>query len=135
MGQPCNRQERRLFDRLVDQVLAELPDSLHRLLEELPLIVEDRPSPEIIEALGLEDPSDLCGLHDGIPLPEKNQDRAFDLPDYLLIYREGILDLTWETCGSLDPGELRRQIRITILHEIGHHFGMTEDDLARLGLS
>jgi len=137
-------RERERFDRLFEEVLAELPEEVHRLLDECPIVLEDRPSRRLLEELGL-DPDDelLCGLHSGVPLTERSVDRP-EASDVIQLFREGIVEMAggWEE-NHEDGGDesgpfggiarIRREIRITILHEIGHHFGLDEDDLERLG--
>ena len=90
----------------------------------------------ILDELGIEDADDiLCGLHTGVPLTERSVERP-DSSDVVHIFREGIVDMA----GGWDEGEdehgpfggeerIREEIRITILHELGHHFGLYEDDL------
>ena len=133
-------RERERFDRLFEEVLAELPEDVHRLLDECPIVLEDRPSRRLLEELGL-DPDDelLCGLHSGVPLTERSVDRP-EASDVIQLFREGIVDMAggWEEGEDEDGAfggvaRIRREIRVTILHEIGHHFGLDEDDLERLG--
>ena len=137
-----NRSERERFDRLFEEVLASLPVGVHALIEEVPLVLEDRPSREILRELGIEPDDDdeiLCGLHTGVPLTDRSVERA-DASDVVQIFREGIVDMAggWEEdedeegpFGGVE--RIREEIRITILHELGHHFGLDEDDLDRLG--
>jgi predicted Zn-dependent protease with MMP-like domain len=134
--------ERKRFDALLERVLSELPPRLHELLEEAPLIVEDRPSAQLRDELGLdEDDEIICGLHSGTPLTERSVTDDGDLPEMIHLFREGIVEHAggWEPFleedGTWEGGEeaLLREIRITLLHEIGHHFGLEEDDLAELG--
>lgn len=130
------------FDKIVEAVLAQLPESLHTLLEESPLIVEDAPSDDLMRSLDM-DPSeeDLCGLHSGIAITERSVSESGQLPESIQIFRRGILDAAggWDVTADEDGlpigGEVavEREIRITILHEIGHHFGLSEEDLERLG--
>jgi predicted Zn-dependent protease with MMP-like domain len=134
------RVERERFDVLFDSVLDTLPEAVHKLLEECPLILEDRPSPRLRDELGIDDEDEiLCGLHTGIPLTERSVDRA-DASDVIHVFREGVVDMA----GGWDEGEdeegpfggearIREEIRITVLHEIGHHFGLDEDELDKLG--
>ncbi len=124
---------RRVFDTLLEQVMEDLPDEIHSLIEEVPLVVEDRPSARTMREMQVESAEELCGLHDGIPLTERGSSEQPTLPDTITIYRLGILSLVLEQMGEVDRDELRRQIRITILHEIGHHFGLDEDGLEALG--
>lgn len=134
------RRERERFDELLEEVLGGLPEPIHRLLEECPLVVEDRPSQAILDELGIADPDELlCGLHTGIPLTERSVERA-EASDVIHVFREGVVDMAggWEE-GEDEEGpfggveRIREEIRITILHEVGHHFGLDEDDLDRLG--
>ena len=136
------RRERERFDELFEEVLAELPEGIHRLLEECPLVLEDRPSRAIREELGITDDDDadiLCGLHTGVPLTERSVERP-DVSDVVHIFREGVVDMAggWEE-GEDEEGpfggedRIREEIRITILHELGHHFGLDEGDLDKLG--
>lgn len=123
--------DRRRFDELLDDLLAHLPRALHELLEEAPLIVDDAPTPQLLAELGL-DPTedDLCGLHSGPMLTERSVE-SLDLPETIHLFREGIV----EEAGGWAAGDaaVREEIRVTLLHEIGHHFGLEEDDLAALG--
>ena len=136
-----NDAERGRFDRLLESVLAGLPPRLLALLDEAPLIVEDRPTPRMIRELNL-DPTDevLCGLHSGTPLTERSFGQGFDEPETIHLFREGIIEFSggWMPVRDEDGtvgGEpaIREQIRITLLHEIGHHFGLEEEDLEGLG--
>lgn len=134
--------ERARFDALLDGVLSTLPARLLDLLEEAPLLVDDAPTPALLEELGFDpDDDDLCGLYSGVPLTERGHDASGELPETIHIFRRGIID----EAGGWEPGtdsagapfggdaEVARQIRITVLHEIGHHFGLDEDDLTALG--
>jgi predicted Zn-dependent protease with MMP-like domain len=126
-------QDRKRFDEILDQVVAELPEAVTRILDEVPLIVEDHPSPEVMKELDVKDRDELCGLHDGVPLTEPERRHQLEHPDAILIFRAGIMAMATTDAGKISRSELRRQIRITILHEVGHHYGMSEDDLKELG--
>jgi predicted Zn-dependent protease with MMP-like domain len=128
-----NRREREQFDALLEQVLDELPAPLHELIERVPLIVEDHPSEAVADEFDLEYRDDLCGLHDGIPLTERSVLDSGHAPEQIILYREGIWSTATNDRGLTLLPELVRQIRITVLHEIGHHFGLDEDDLRKLG--
>jgi predicted Zn-dependent protease with MMP-like domain len=78
-------------------------------------------------------PTDLCGLYTGIPITERSVEHSGTLPDVVTIYREGILDAARDRYGRVRGERLRREIRITLLHEIGHHHGLDEDELRELG--
>ncbi len=129
--------ERQLFDRYLDRVMAALPARVHAMLEEVPLIVEDEPTRDLLAELGMDpDHDDLCGLHSGVPLTERSVEAGATIPDQIMIFRGPIQRLAQDRVGGTGREaveELERQIRITVLHEIGHHFGLDEDDLDALG--
>jgi predicted Zn-dependent protease with MMP-like domain len=132
------RRERARFDELMERAVEELPPPLRQLLEEVPVIVIDRPSSAMLRSLGLDAASEddalsLCGLHTGRSITERSVVDDAVIPEDIHLFREGILDLAggFEQLGGDDL--VYEQIRITLLHEIGHHFGLDEDDLARLG--
>ena len=131
--------ERARFDALLERVLDELPAPLRALLDESPLVVEDRPSPATLQAMGLPEDDELCGLHEGLARTERSVESP-QLPDVITLFRRGIVDLAGGWRQRDDQGErvggdeaVLREIRITLLHEMGHHFGLDEDDLERLG--
>lgn len=135
-----NQADRDRFDQLLKDVLAELPHALAETLEHIPVIIEDRPDPRLIDELDYEsqDPvesDDLLGLHTGHALTEKGIEDSGQLPTVIHLFREPIVD----HCGGWDAEDaenaIYEEIRITLLHEIGHHFGLDEDDLDRLGYS
>jgi predicted Zn-dependent protease with MMP-like domain len=104
------------FDDHVRRALDSLPPELRRALENVEVVVED-------EHPG--DP-DLFGLYEGVPLPERG-DWAGSLPDRISIYRLPLEE------SFADPAELEKEIRITVLHELAHLFGLDEDRLEELG--
>jgi predicted Zn-dependent protease with MMP-like domain len=134
-----SRRERDTFDDILDRQVAALPEALHELLERVPLIVDDEPTPQLLESLGMGPDEDLCGLHDGTPLTELSVEAAPEVPEQMMLFRGPIQRLAGypdRPGGQASPAarrELERQIHITLLHEIGHHFGLEEDDLERLG--
>ena len=104
------------FDDHVRAALDELPPDLAAALENVAVVVEDE---------NPDDP-DLLGLYHGVPLTERG-DMAGVLPDTISIYRIPLEE------SFPDPGELREEIRITVLHELGHYFGLDEEQIADLG--
>jgi predicted Zn-dependent protease with MMP-like domain len=124
---------RKRFDKILEEVLAEMPPLVHELLDKIALIVEDYPSDQILEEMNLEYRDELCGLYTGVPLGEKHLESYPHLSDSVLIYREGIVAATADEEGRVTKKGLRKQIRITILHELAHHHGMTEEELEKLG--
>ena len=126
-------EERRVFDGILEDILDELPEHIHELLETVPLVVEDYPAPRLLDELDIGHRGLLCGLHSGIPLTERSVLQSGVPDDTIYIYREGVLNLAADYRGRVNPDRRRNQIRITVLHEIGHHFGLDEDDLSELG--
>jgi len=124
---------RQYFDQQLDLVVKDLPAAARRLLDEIPLVVEDYPSTRVMHATGVHDRRQLCGLYNGIPLGQRSIELSGVLSDVVHVYREGILGLAADEFGRINERELCRQIRITILHELGHHHGMTEAQLRDLG--
>lgn len=113
--------------------MADMPPRVHELLEEVTMYIDDHPSPELMQKMGVRHRWQLCGLYTGIPLTKRHVEQWGVLSDAIYIFREGIIGLATNRGGEMDEGELRRQIRITVLHELGHHHGMTERDLEELG--
>jgi predicted Zn-dependent protease with MMP-like domain len=128
-----NPRTRQRFDEQLESVLRRLPPLIHELIEKVPLHVEDYPSEDVMERMGVQYIDDLCGLYTGIPLGEKSVTHSGTLPDVVTIYREGILTAAADGRGRITAERLRKEIRITILHELAHHHGLTEDDLRKLG--
>lgn len=136
------KAERERFDRLVDQVVRQLPPAVRDLFADVGMLVDDRPSRKLLLELGL-DPNDelLCGLYSGTPLIHRSVGDEAHLPESIHIFREGILEHAggWsrhrDDDGLTIGGEeaISKEIRITILHELGHHFGLDEEDLERMG--
>lgn len=117
------------FDNLLQQHIANLPDWVAIELEEIPLIVDDEPDDTTLDMLGFtRHSSELCGLHTGIPITQRSVEHAWRLPDHIQLFRGPIQRVARNTHTSLSD-----QIRITLLHEIGHHFGLDEDQLSELG--
>lgn len=121
------------FDALLEEVLSALPAELRRRLEEVPVVVEDSPTRQDLRRVGVRRRDALCGLYTGIPLTHRSVQHSGTLPDVIRIFRRGILAAATDARGPVTHRALRRQIRFTILHEIGHHFGLSEADLRRYG--
>jgi len=128
-----NPRTRRRFDEQLDRVLERMPPLIHELIEKVPLHVEDYPSDEVMDRLDVEYIDDLCGLYTGIPIGEKSVTHSGTLPDVVTIYREGILSAAADRQGRINIHRLREQIRITILHELAHYHGLSEEELKRMG--
>jgi predicted Zn-dependent protease with MMP-like domain len=107
------------FDVLVDRALDGIPDELARLVRNVVVLVEDEP-PE-------GEPDDLLGLYDGVALTDRDGTLTVQLPDRIFIFRGPLLDL----CDSEE--QLVEEVRITVVHEIAHHFGIDDHRLHALG--
>lgn len=121
------------FDRLLEEILEELPPFVHELIERVPLHVEDYPSAKVMAETGVRHRNQLCGLYTGIPIDQRSIQHSGTLPDMVTVYREGVLAAAQGSDGDVTADALLREIRITILHELAHHHGLDEDDLAELG--
>jgi predicted Zn-dependent protease with MMP-like domain len=121
------------FDQQLEIVLQKLPEQVRSFMNDVPLVVEDYPSDEIMRRMRVRHRSSLCGLYTGIPLTERSINHSGVPSDVIHIYRQGILRQVRSPHGGFDPDYLRDQIRYTILHEYGHHVGLSERDLRQLG--
>ena len=106
------------FDELVDEALELIPEQLFDLVENCALIVEEEPGPEY---------GDVLGFYSGIPLSERTSQYSGVLPDRILIFRGPLLRLV------SSEAELVEEVRITVLHEVAHFFGIDDDELDDLG--
>jgi len=115
------------FAELVEQALGELPEPFATHLEEVSVEIKQRPTDKQLKDQGLGDDELLLGLYVGHPMTERSVEYSGMLPDAIYIFQEDI------ELVSRSEKELVEQVRTTVLHEIGHHFGMDEDDLDELG--
>ncbi|RMH14733.1 MAG: metallopeptidase family protein [Planctomycetota bacterium] len=127
--------ERDRFDALLEQVIESLPAHVSALLEEIPVIVLDRPTDKMLEDLGMQpdEADELCGLHTGSMVTERSIEEAWRLPSQIHLFRVGIMSMVGALEVASAEERLREQIRITLLHELGHEMGLDEDDLENLG--
>jgi len=111
------------FEALVEQALDGLPDEFAELLDNVVVVVEEEPDPGDLEALGMNpEEEELFGLYQGVPQSERGTN-YLALPDRVEIYRGPIL----RSCT--DRRQVIREVRDTVIHELGHHFGLDEDDM------
>ncbi len=115
------------FERLVAQAVESLPPKFLTRLENVDVVVEEEPSEEDLELAGIQPGSTLLGLYHGVPQSQRGPWYGNLLPDRIVIYQRPI------EAVARDRREIRKEIRITIMHEIGHYFGLAEDDLAEAG--
>ena len=115
------------FAEVVQEALRELPQPFAEHLEEVSVEIKDRPTAKQLKNSGLEEDDLLLGLYVGHPMTQRSVEYSGVLPDAIYIFQEDV------ELASDSEKELVEQVRITVLHEIGHHFGMDEDDLDELG--
>jgi predicted Zn-dependent protease with MMP-like domain len=124
---------RQLFDEQVELVLAELPQEVHDFMKDVPMVVEDHPSREVMRRMRIRHPAHLYGLYTGIPLIKRSVNDWGVPSDVVYIYRLGLLSKSRKRDGGFDRAKLFEEIRRTILHEYGHHVGLSERDLRDRG--
>ncbi len=139
LTQPCphidpSRQTRRAaatreeFTRLVARALDTLPDEIVEKLENVAVTIEEQPAPEVLEEMGLASPDNLFGLYFGVPRPWRSIFAPLsEFPDKIEIYYQPIV----RACTR--PHEIRDLVRRVVVHEVGHHFGMSDQQLRALG--
>ncbi|MEE8279863.1 MAG: metallopeptidase family protein [Alphaproteobacteria bacterium] len=115
------------IEAMTHRALASIPKELRRHVTDVVVKVEEFPDPETERAMGLKSPFDLLGLYRGVSLDRKSvMDAPTDL-DMIFLYRRPLLDYWCETGDPLD-----KIIRHVLIHEIGHHFGLSDEDMARI---
>ena len=114
------------FERLVAEAVDLIPRRFRREMKNLALVVEDAPSADLLEEMDIEPPDSLYGLYHGTPLPERTWGHGNNLPDRITIYQQPIE----EDCE--DEDEMRQMIGETLIHEVGHYFGMSEEQIEEI---
>jgi predicted Zn-dependent protease with MMP-like domain len=118
-----NRSE---FERLVGEALATIPKKFRNALANVAIVVEAEPSPDLLEEMEVEGDDTLLGLYQGTPLPERRWDYGNVLPDRILLFQGPI------ERESNDRDELIVAIGETLIHEIGHYFGLSEEEIEEI---
>jgi predicted Zn-dependent protease with MMP-like domain len=114
------------FTRLVEQVLTDIPRRFRDAMRNVAVVVEDEPSPELLEELDMEPDDTLFGLYQGTPLTEREATYGNTLPDRISIYQSPIED----ACESDE--EIRQCVAETVIHEFGHYFGLSEEEIEEI---
>jgi predicted Zn-dependent protease with MMP-like domain len=125
-------EEREWFDSILEALIPTLPPRISQVMEEVPVIVEDVPGEEA-DLLPKRDKSTLMGLYVGQHLLRRLAYAPPLFGDKVYLYRGCLLSVARRRNGVVDENHLREEIRKTLLHEIGHHHGMDEDELEELG--
>ena len=117
---------RAAFERLVVEAIALIPKRFRREIRNLAVIVEDEPSPALLDEMEIEPPDSLYGLYQGTPLTERTSSYGNTLPDRITLYQKPIE----EDCE--DEDEVRAVIGETLIHEVGHYFGLSEEEIEEI---
>ncbi|HET7698899.1 MAG TPA: metallopeptidase family protein [Vicinamibacterales bacterium] len=117
---------RERFTKLVEEALEEIPRRFRREMKNVAVVVEDEPSPELLEEMGIEPGDTLFGLYQGTPLTERGWSFGNNLPDRISIYQKP----TEEACETED--DIRDCVAETVIHEFGHYFGMSEEEIEEI---
>jgi acetylglutamate kinase len=112
---------------MAEHAFAAIPEALRTLVRGVAIVVEETPDDDILEEMNIENPWELTGLYRGTPLTQKSVLDVPQEPDTILLFREPIL-LEWIETGE----ELFGLVRNVLIHEIGHHFGLSDADIDRL---
>jgi predicted Zn-dependent protease with MMP-like domain len=115
--------KRKAFEQLVQDALATIPPHFRRAMSNLAIVVEDEPSPDLLEEMEIDPPDTLLGLYQGVPLTERRWDHGNTLPDRILLF-QGPLERDAD-----DEDDLVVGIGETLIHEIGHYFGLSEEEI------
>jgi predicted Zn-dependent protease with MMP-like domain len=115
------------FLALVEAAMADLPTPFDTFARAIAVQVVDFAPDAVLDELGIDDPFELTGLYDGMPLPEKLGGQAMG-PDTIWLFRRPILD-EWMARGDISLGHLVAHV---YLHELAHHFGWSDDDIAQV---
>ena len=117
------------FESLVVDVLDGLPEQILDMLDNVDVVIENWPSREQLEEAGLHGNETLFGLYEGVPLTARDSGYFLIPPDKITIFKGPIE----QSCRTRD--EIAEQVRITVIHEVAHHFGIGEERLDELGWS
>jgi predicted Zn-dependent protease with MMP-like domain len=117
---------RAAFRRLVDEALLTIPDEFRDAMTNIAIVVEDEPTPLQLDEVGIEAPDTLFGLYEGTPLTERQWSHDVALPDKITLFQGPIED------ASEDEDDMVVAIGETLIHEIGHYFGLSEEEIEEI---
>jgi predicted Zn-dependent protease with MMP-like domain len=117
---------REAFTVLVEEALREIPRRFRKAMRNVAVVVEEEPSPDILEEMEIDEGDTLFGLYHGTPLTQRGWGYGNSLPDRISIYQRPIE----EACA--DEEEIRDCIAETVIHEFGHYFGMSEEQIEEI---
>ncbi len=116
------------IEALAQAALRDLPDDVRAIAATVVLRVVDWPDPAMLRGLGIEDPLELTGLYEGIPLTQKSVMDVAQMPDAIWLFRRPILD-EWSARGDIALADLVAHV---LVHELAHHFGWSDEDIAAI---
>jgi len=114
------------FEKYVAEALASIPRTFRDAMQNIAIVVEDEPSPDLLDDMEIEPPDTLLGLYQGTPLTERRWDYGNALPDRVLIFQGP------HERSADDEDDLVTAIGETLIHEIGHYFGMSEEQIEEI---
>ena len=114
---------RQAFRQLVDEALLSIPEDFREAMHNIAIVIEDEPTPEILADVGLEPPDTLLGLYQGTPLTERHWAHGNVLPDKITLFQRPIEE------ASEDRDDIVVAIGETLIHEVGHYFGLSEEEI------
>ncbi|MFL6795089.1 MAG: metallopeptidase family protein [Sphingomicrobium sp.] len=123
-GPPPSADE---IEAIARRALDTLPEPFAQSLGDVVLLIEEFADDETLEAMAIEDPFDLSGIYEGVPLTERSVDQSGTLPERIRLFRRPILD-EWAGCDDT----LEHLVAHVLIHEVGHHFGLSDDDMHAL---
>ena len=118
---------REYFRELVEEAIDTIPAKFAREVRNLAIVIEDEPSEELLEEMGMEPGDSLLGLYQGTPMNERGWGYGNQLPDRITLFQDVIED----DCEG-DEDEIVIAIGETLIHELGHYFGMTEEQIMEI---
>jgi predicted Zn-dependent protease with MMP-like domain len=118
---------KRDFDRVVNRAVLRIPVDIRQHLGNILITVQKRPSPELLEDMSLPPDEPLLGVFQGVPMTERTVTSPPLFPDTIILFQEPLEEI----CETID--ELEEEIEVTVVHEVAHFLGMSEEKLAELG--
>jgi predicted Zn-dependent protease with MMP-like domain len=117
---------RRQFEALVDKAMRKLPKDFRRRISNIAVVVEDWADEETLAEMGIEPPDTLYGLYRGIDLTRRDSSYGNVMPDVITIYQGPIEE------DAVDEQEMAEIVRETVVHELGHYFGLDDETMHRI---
>lgn len=114
------------FRQLVDEALQTIPVEFRDAMRNIAIVIEDEPSPDQLAEVGIEPPDTLFGLYEGVPLTERGWSESGVLPDKITLFQRPI------EAASADEDDLVVGIGETLIHEVGHYFGLSEEEIEEI---